>query len=266
MLERKGADHGAQFLDYYERASISQTTFERFSRIQKCALSLVESSQGRSDRFDVVDVGCGAGTQAMLWARKGHRVSALDASSALIDIGHRRAEEDGLNVSFSVGFAQALPYGSESFDVVLMPELLEHVAEWEACLREAVRVLRPRGILYLSTTNKLCPVQQEFELPAYSWYPSRLKHWIERKAVSTRPEWVNHTKYPAVNWFTYYGLRRWLNAQGVQTMDRFDMLARDRLGTSSRVIVGAIRRFRAVRFLAQMATEGTTVWGIKAAR
>lgn len=263
MLARDSADHGAQFLDYYERASVSQATIERFSRIQKCALSLVESSQGKHGRFDVIDIGCGAGTQAMIWAKMGHRVSALDASSALVGIGRRRAQENGLEVQFSVGFAQALPYRSESFDVVLMPELLEHVAEWEACLREAVRILRPRGVLYLSTTNKLCPVQQEFELPAYSWYPTRLKHWIERKSVSTHPQWVNHTKYPAVNWFTYYSLRGWLNKRGVQTMDRFDMRARDRLGTSSKMIVAAIQRFPVVRFLAQVATEGTTVWGIK---
>jgi len=265
MLKRNSADHGAQFLDYYERASVSQTTFDRFNRIQKCALALVESSQGRRDKFDVVDIGCGAGTQALIWAQVGHRVSALDASSALVGVGQRRALERGLDVRFSVGFAQALPYKGESFDVVLMPELLEHVAEWEACLQEAVRILRPRGILYLSTTNKLCPVQQEFELPAYSWYPSRLKHWIEQKSVSTHPQWVNHTKYPAVNWFTYYSLRRWLNMRGVQTMDRFDMLARDRLNISSKVIVAAIRRVPAIRFLAQVATEGTTVWGIKAA-
>lgn len=264
MLERNSADHGAQFLEYYERASVSQATFDRFSRIQKCALALVESSQGKRDRFDVIDIGCGAGTQALIWAQEGHRVSAIDASSTLVGIGQRRTRERNLDVRFSVGFAQALPYRDESFDVVLMPELLEHVAEWEACLQEAVRILRPRGVLYLSTTNKLCPVQQEFELPAYSWYPSRLKHWIERKSVSTRPEWVNHTKYPAVNWFTYYGLRRWLNARGVQTMDRFDMLARDHLNTTSTMIVAAIRRFSVVRFLAQVATEGTTVWGVKA--
>lgn len=266
MSERSGADHGAKFVDYYARASVAPRTFERFNRIQRCALALISSSTDRREQFDVIDIGCGAGTQAMIWAEQGHRVCAIDVSSALVSIGMRRASEQKLDVRFTVGYAQALPYPCERFDVVLMPELLEHVAEWEACLAEAVRVLRPGGVLYLSTTNMLCPVQQEFELPAYSWYPPRVKRWIERKSLSTHPQWANHTKYPAVNWFSYYMLKRWLNARGVQTLDRFDMLARDQLALPTKAIVGAIRRFSAVRLLAQVATEGTTVWGIKAAQ
>jgi 2-polyprenyl-3-methyl-5-hydroxy-6-metoxy-1,4-benzoquinol methylase len=54
-------------------------------------------------------------------------------------------------------------------DVCLLPELLEHVADWQSCLNEAARVLRPGGLLYLSTTNVLCPRQQEFNLPLYSF-------------------------------------------------------------------------------------------------
>lgn len=265
QARQENAEHGAEFLSYYQRSSVSQKTFDRFGRIQKCALRLLESSGNTREILDVADIGCGAGTQAMLWARLGHRVSAIDISGTLVGTGATRARESGLRVQFSVGRAQSLPYRSGSFDVVLLPELLEHVAEWEACLEEAVRVLRVNGMLYVSTTNKLCPIQQEFELPGYSWYPSPLKRWVERKALSTHPKWVNHTRYPAVNWFTYYSLRRWLNARGVRTYDRFDMLAGSGLSGVSKGLVGAIRSSGAIRFLAQAATEGTTVWGVKTA-
>jgi 2-polyprenyl-6-hydroxyphenyl methylase/3-demethylubiquinone-9 3-methyltransferase len=149
--------------------------------------------------------------------------------------------------------------------VVLLPELLEHVADWESCLLEAVRVLRAGGILYVSTTNKLCPVQQEFNLPLYSWYPPSIKRWCETKSLSTRPEWANHTRYPAVNWFSYFGLRRWFEAHGLDTLDRFDVLSRQQLASPARLLVKVIRRFEPVRFFAQTATEGTTVWGLKRA-
>lgn len=260
-----GKDHGQAFLDYYERASVSDRTIGRFSRIRDCALMLAREQGSQEQRLDVVDIGCGAATQAMLWAEQGHRVAALDASESLVAIGQQRARDRGLSIDFRVGVAQALPFSSEGFDVVLMPELLEHVAQWEECLIEAVRVLRAGGVLYVSTTNKLCPVQQEFNLPLYSWYPPALKRWCEAKAVSTRPEWANHTRYPAVNWFSYYGLEKWFDAHGVDTLDRFDILSRQRLNRRDRAVVALIQRYRAFKFLAQTATEGTMVWGLKRA-
>ena len=72
-------------------------------------------------------------------------------------------------------------------DVCLLPELLEHVADWQSCLKEAPRVLRSGGLLYLSTTNVLRPRQEEFNLPLYSWYPGPLKRYCERLAMTTRP-------------------------------------------------------------------------------
>ena len=256
-------EHGERFIDYYERASRSERTIVRFSRIRDCALQLLQDEGTGAKRLDIADIGCGAGTQAMLWAERGHRVEALDASESLIAIGRKRATERNLDVRFSVGWAQSLPFENEQFDVVLMPELLEHVSDWESCLLEAVRVLRPGGVLYVSTTNILCPVQQEFNLPLYSWYPPGIKRWCESKSLSTRPQWANHTRYPAVNWFSYFELRRWFEAHGVKTMDRFDVLSRQQLGNPARLLVKAIRRFEPVRFLAQTATEGTTVWGFK---
>jgi 2-polyprenyl-6-hydroxyphenyl methylase/3-demethylubiquinone-9 3-methyltransferase len=251
------------FVAYYAKESESPETRQRFERVRDSALRLIgEFGQGTGP-FDVVDIGCGAGTQAMLWAELGHRVRAIDLNEALVAIGRERAEEKGLSIRFDVGTATSLPYEDQSADAVLLPELLEHVPEWEACLREAVRIVRPRGLLYLSTTNLLCPVQQEFTLPAYSWYPYRLKRWCERKSVTTHANWVNYARYPAVNWFSYFGLARWLHQRGFSTLDRFDLIGRRTLSLPARVAIAAIRRFRFVRLLAHMMTPGTTVWAIR---
>jgi 2-polyprenyl-6-hydroxyphenyl methylase/3-demethylubiquinone-9 3-methyltransferase len=133
-------------------------------------------------------------------------------------------------------------------------------------LNEAVRVLRPGGLLYLSTTNWLCPRQQEFTLPLYSWYPPALKRWCERKAVTTHPQWANYARYPAVNWFSYYSLSRWLRQRGFSTLDRFDMLARQPGSAPRRGVLAVIRGLPPVRLLGHAATGGTTVWALRMAQ
>lgn len=250
------------FVAYYADASLSVETRERFMRIRDRALALL-AEHGRRGPFDVIDIGCGAGTQAMLWSELGHKVSAIDVNEPLIAIARARAADLKLAIEFEVGTATALPYPDVSADAVLLPELLEHVPDWQACLNEAVRVLRPGGMIYLSTTNWLCPHQQEFTLPGYSWYPGPLKRWCERLALSTHPEWVNHARYPAVNWFSYYGLSRWFRQRGFQTLDRFDMLARQPIGGGARAVVAMLRHFPPLRLLGHLASGGTTVWALR---
>ena len=262
-VEPKG-DHSEAFIDYYERASASAATVNHFTRVRNCALRL-RNLQGPATCkvFDVIDIGCGAGTQALVWAKLGHRVAALDASQGLLEIGVQRAKREGVYIAFCNGLAQSLPFADRSFDFVLVPQLLEHVEAWEACLSEAIRVLKPGGIVFVSTTNRLCPIQQEFSLPLYSWYPTAIKRWCVTKSLTTRPDWVNHTKFPAVNWFTYSELRQWFEARGFQTMDRFDVLDIHRMGSCAKLIIAAIRSLSPIRLLAQCASRDTTLWGIK---
>jgi 2-polyprenyl-6-hydroxyphenyl methylase/3-demethylubiquinone-9 3-methyltransferase len=258
------ADHSEAFIDYYERASASAATVNHFTRVRNCALRLRNLQEPAASKvFNVIDIGCGAGTQALVWAKLGHRVAALDASQGLLAIGAQRARTEGVDIAFCNGLAQSLPFADSAFDFVLLPQLLEHVDSWEACLSEAARVLKPGGVVFVSTTNRLCPAQQEFSLSFYSWYPTAIKRWCVRKALTTRPDWVNHTKFPAVNWFTYSELRQWFEARGFQTMDRFDVLDLGRMGFGARLLVTAIRNLSLIRLLAQCASRDTTLWGLK---
>jgi ubiquinone/menaquinone biosynthesis C-methylase UbiE len=251
------------FVAYYEQASLSEETKARFETVRDKVLALIERSGRPAIRLKVADIGCGAGTQATMWAALGHEVFGLDLNEALIAIAARRAGEGGLPIRFDVGSATALPYEDASMDVCLVPELLEHVEDWEACAREAARVLKSGGVLYLSTTNVLCPVQQEFDLPLYSWYPSALKRRYERLAVTTRPELVNHARYPAVHWFSFYGLRDYLRGLGLECFDRFDMVDGRRGGTAARIVLHAILSVPPLRWLGHVATPYTVVFAIK---
>jgi SAM-dependent methyltransferase len=171
---------------------------------------------------------------------------ALTSTSPLVELARRRSLESGLSIHFDVGSATKLPFSDESMDVCLLPELLEHVEDWQACLREAARVLKPGGVLYLSTTNVLCPKQEEFNLPMYSWYPGFLKRKYERLAVTTKPELANFARYPAVHWFSFYGLSSFLSAYKIRCHDRFEMLNTDKMGIVPRTAVSLVRALAAV--------------------
>jgi len=258
-------DHSSheQFYDYYARASQNEKTRARFTAIRDMLLRVLRDHPRAVKVLEVADIGCGAGTLSLLWAELGHRVHGLDVNEPLLTLAKQRAAESHYDIDFRLGSATALPWPDSSMDVCMVPELPEHVAEWETCLREFCRVLRPDGILFLTTSNKLCPVQQEFNLPIYSWYPAPIKRKCERLAITTQPGLANFAKYPAVNWFSFYGLRRYLSRFGLDSMDRFDVMDSSSKGSLARMIVFAIRTIPVLRFLAHVATPGTTVVAIK---
>lgn len=244
-----------EFFRYYESESLSPATLARF----RSACEMLLRTYGSIDRpLDVLDVGCGAGAQSVFWIEHGHRYRGVDINAPLIELARTRAERFGLAARFDVATATALPLADGSVDICLLPELLEHVADWQTCLDEALRVIRSRGLLFISTSSYLCPRQQEFNLPMYSWYPAPLKRYCERLAMSTRPGLANFATYPAVNWFSFFQLRRHLESKGFTCSDRFDVMDP---GASAlrRAALGMVRGLPPLRLLGHVLTPYTLV-------
>jgi 2-polyprenyl-6-hydroxyphenyl methylase/3-demethylubiquinone-9 3-methyltransferase len=254
-------DHSSHqpFFEYYSRRSQTKEEIARFRSIRDCVLRVARRSRAVTSPLEVADVGCGAGTQCIVWAESGHHAHGLDVNEPLLDLARQRAKEAGQEIGFHLGSATALPWADASMDVCLVLELLEHVADWKTCLIEFGRILRPGGILFLTTSNWLCPIQHEFNLPLYSWYPGFLKRRVERLASTTRPELANHATYPAVNWFSFFYLRQVLTNAGFQCLDRFDVMDLSNKGKLARLIVSAARVAPPLRWLAHVATPGTTI-------
>jgi 2-polyprenyl-6-hydroxyphenyl methylase/3-demethylubiquinone-9 3-methyltransferase len=254
-------DHGShtEFYEYYAKMSLTPGAQGRFRAIRDTVLRY----SPHAGPCDVADIGCGAGTQSMVWAELGHRVRGLDINQPLLDLAGRRSADAGYSIEFAVGSAVSLPWPDESVDICLAIELLEHVADWQACLQEFTRILRPGGVLFLTTSNKLCPVQQEFDLPLYSWYPAAIKRYCERLATTTHPHLVNYAKYPATNWFSFYELSKELARRDFDSFDRFDLINTRDKSALARAVVACIRAVPPLRWLAHIATPGTTVLAVK---
>lgn len=112
----------------------------------------------------VLDAACGPGYgAAMLATAVGNEglVKAIDLDTPTVELACRTHWAD--NLEFGVGDVTSLPFGAEQFDVVTSFETLEHVPP-EPYFRELRRVLRPKGLLLLSTPQNrlgLVPVNPQ---------------------------------------------------------------------------------------------------------
>ena len=255
-----------RFVEYYSKQSLSIESKRRFVGVKNAVQRVAKKYGDRTisiEKYDVADIGCGAGSQCLLWASEGHRVHGIDINEKLLTIAEKRSDDAGINIEFHLGSAANLPWSDSSMDVCLVPELLEHVTDWERCLDEFARILRPSGILYISTTNKLCPYQNEFNLPLYSWYPNVLKAYFVKMATSSRPQIVNYATYPAVNWFTFFQLKRELNKRSFRCYDRFDVMDIQKFSKKRKIVARIVKANRISRLFGHIASPGTMIFSIK---
>jgi SAM-dependent methyltransferase len=94
---------------------------------------------GRIQDRDILDVGTGTGRAALLFARGGARVTAVDASEAMLAIARQRAAAQLVDVKFQIGDAHALDFANRSFDAVVCLRMLMHVPKWRRCVAELCR-------------------------------------------------------------------------------------------------------------------------------
>lgn len=94
--------------------------------------------------MSVLNIGVGRGGLEAILLKKGNLVSSLDPSENAID---RLRKQYGLGNRAKVGFSHAMPFPNCQFDVVVMSEVLEHLADdvLSKTLVEIRRVLKPNG-------------------------------------------------------------------------------------------------------------------------
>jgi SAM-dependent methyltransferase len=102
----------------------------------------------RGDR--VLDVACGTGNLAVIASRSGCEVHGLDIATNLIAQARARARAEGLNISYTEGDAEALPYDDASFDAVVSMYGVMFTPQPERIVDELRRVTKPGGMIALA--------------------------------------------------------------------------------------------------------------------
>jgi SAM-dependent methyltransferase len=96
-----------------------------------------------------LDIGCGDGKFTRALTALAKNVGGIDVKANKIAEAREAAADAGASVDFKVGSGDALPYGDASFDVVAFSNSLHHMPNPRTALDEAIRVLRPDGLLYV---------------------------------------------------------------------------------------------------------------------
>ncbi len=128
----------------------------------------------------IADIGCGGGLTAEPLARLGAAVTGVDPSPAAISAAQRHASLGGLDIEYVNGSAEDLLEAGRTFDGVLALEVIEHVPDPAAFLSVCAGLLRPGGLLILSTLNRsaksfaLGIVAAEYIL---GWLPKGTHDW-----------------------------------------------------------------------------------------
>ena len=104
--------------------------------------------------LSLLDIGCGGGLLSEPMARLGARVTGVDAAPRNVAVAALHAEKQGLEIDYRQGAAEALAESGNQFDVVLALEIVEHVADAPLFLKSCGRLVRPGGLLFLSTLNR----------------------------------------------------------------------------------------------------------------
>ena len=95
--------------------------------------------------LNVLEVGCGLGTDGAQFAKAGANYTGIDLTEAAVDLARKRFELFQLPGTFRVADAERLDFPDNTFDIVYSHGVLHHTPDTAAAVREVHRVLRPGG-------------------------------------------------------------------------------------------------------------------------
>ena len=155
----------------------------------------------------MLDVGCAGGLVSEPLARLGAEVTGIDAAPNNIGAAKVHAAEMGLEIDYRHVTAERLVAEGRHYDVVVALEIVEHVADVPAFIAALVALLKPGGLLIMSTINRtaksyaLAIVGAEYVL---RWLPRGTHDW---KKFITPDELRGHMEAAGLRFVNERGMR-----------------------------------------------------------
>ena len=200
----------------------SRAKAEAFAR--QVLLTCAPDLGSPASELDVLDVGSGYGFTAAALAGHCRSVVGMEPMPELHAAALELAEGKP-NLGFRHGGVERLE-DVEAYDLVVLDNVYEHLPDQADALQRIDRALRPGGVVYLLTPNRLWPIEAHYGLPFLAWLPLPLATrylrlsgrgedytdasyartwWGLRRALRRRPSWSWEPRLPADPAATYAG-------------------------------------------------------------
>jgi ubiquinone/menaquinone biosynthesis C-methylase UbiE len=116
----------------------------------------------------MLDVGTGTGRAGLALARRGARVTGVDASAEMLEVAARRAASERLDVRFFRADAHHLSFADRTFDAVVCLRVLMHTPDWRGSLRELARVTGRHLVIDFPRRSSVAAVQAGWRRLSYA--------------------------------------------------------------------------------------------------
>ncbi len=136
---------------------LHRITRERLTYIrdQLCRRFRRDKAEAQSLKgLSILDIGCGGGLVAEPLTRLGASVTGIDPGLESIEAAKAHADGMGLMIDYRVATAEEIAACGATYDAVLLLEVVEHVPDVPAFLKLIAPLVKPGGILLLSTLNR----------------------------------------------------------------------------------------------------------------
>ena len=130
-------------------ADLDQYHFEKLHHL----LRLVDFDGYRGKR--VLDVGCGAGTDLVRFAKGGALVSGVDISPSAVALARQNFSQQNLEADLREADGEHLPYADGTFDLVFAHGVVQYTPNSRALVEECRRVLKPGGDAIFQVYNRI---------------------------------------------------------------------------------------------------------------
>lgn len=132
--------------------------------------------QRRKIKGTFLDVGCGNGRHAVLFAKNGYDVHGIDIAESAIKLAKKNLRQNKVKANFKVGSVFSLPFKKDSFDVVMDSGCLHHLrkSQWKKYKKNILKVLKPGGYYFLYVFSINTPYSPPFS-------PRGKRNWTLRK-------------------------------------------------------------------------------------
>lgn len=159
--ENKNIDQ--QELDKFSKMAASwwdlKGDFKPIHQLNPLRLNYILQHSNGLNGKKVLDVGCGGGILSESMAKSGANVTGIDMSPQPLAVAKQHAQDNNLIIDYQQStiedfLQQHQQLQAEKFDVITCMEMLEHVPDPLSIIRSCRQLLKPDGVLFMSTINR----------------------------------------------------------------------------------------------------------------